>query len=64
MLPDDFAPRPVDGEVAGFELWPIRRVFETVRDTDQFKFNVNLVLIHLFLRRGLIEDAVLANALR
>ena len=30
------------------------RVFEAVRDTDQFKFNVNLVLIDLFLRLGLI----------
>jgi 8-oxo-dGTP pyrophosphatase MutT (NUDIX family) len=62
ILPDDFIPRPVDGEVAGFELWPITRVFETVRDTDQFKFNVNLVLIHLFLRLGLIEDTALATA--
>jgi hypothetical protein len=26
----------------------------TVRDTDRFKFNVNLVLIDLFLREGLI----------
>jgi hypothetical protein len=25
-----------------------------VRETDSFKFNVNLVLIDLFLRRGLI----------
>ena len=63
ILPDDFVPRPVDGEVAGFELWPIARVLETVRDTDEFKFNVNLVLIRLFLRLGLIQDATLAIAL-
>jgi hypothetical protein len=47
-------PQPADGEVAGFELWPIRRAFETVRDTDDFKFNVNLVMIDLFIRQGLI----------
>ena len=27
---------------------------QTVRDTDEFKFNVNLVLIDLFRRQGLI----------
>lgn len=53
-VPDGFTPHPTDGEVAVFELWPIRRVLETVRDTDDFKFNVNLVLIDLFLREGLI----------
>ena len=53
-LPDDFTPKPSDGEVEAFELWPMRRVFETVRDTGDFKFNVNLVLIDLFIRQGLI----------
>ena len=28
-----------------------------VRETDDFKFNVNLVLIDLFLRAGLIDPA-------
>ena len=40
-----------------FELWPARRVLEAVRDSDEFKFNVNLVLIDLFLREGLIDPA-------
>jgi len=53
MLPEDFTPRAADGEVAGFELWPLARVLERVRDTDDFKFNVNLVLIALFQRLGL-----------
>lgn len=53
-LPPDFVPQAADGEVAGFELWPVERVMEAVRDTDFFKFNVNLVLIDLFLRLGLI----------
>ncbi len=54
MLPDSFTPHPVDGEVSGFELWPIGRVVAAVRDTDDFKFNVNLVLIELFERLGLL----------
>jgi len=59
-VPEDFTPHPTDGEVAAFELWPVQRVLETVRDTDAFKFNVNLVLIDLFLREGLIAgDAAL-----
>jgi 8-oxo-dGTP pyrophosphatase MutT (NUDIX family) len=53
-LPESFRPRPIDGEVEGFELWPLTRVMETVGNSDAFKFNVNLVLIDLFLRRGLI----------
>jgi 8-oxo-dGTP pyrophosphatase MutT (NUDIX family) len=53
-LPEDFRPSPADGEVEAFELWPIERVVQTVRDTDAFKFNVNLVLIDLFQRQGLI----------
>jgi 8-oxo-dGTP pyrophosphatase MutT (NUDIX family) len=56
-LPADFVPQPMDGEVAGFELWPIEQVVEVVRETDDFKFNVNLVLIDLFLRNGLIGEA-------
>ena len=63
-LPESFEPQPVDGEVSGFELWPISRVFETVCETDLFKFNVNLVLIDLFLRLALVTDPELGAALR
>ncbi len=56
-LPEDFVPRPNDHEVARFELWPAARVLAAVRDTDEVKFNVNLVLIDLFLREGLIDPA-------
>ncbi len=55
MLPDDFRPVPNDGEVAEFTLIPLGEAFRLVRDTEAFKFNVNLVLIDLFLRRGLID---------
>ncbi len=54
LLPDDFTPQAADGEVEAFELWPIAQVVTTVRDTDDFKFNVNLVLIDLFIRLGVI----------
>ncbi|MBW4090838.1 MAG: NUDIX domain-containing protein [Proteobacteria bacterium] len=57
VLPEGFRPRPADGEVESFDLWPLMRVVETVRRTDDFKFNVNLVLIDLFLRRGMIGGA-------
>jgi 8-oxo-dGTP pyrophosphatase MutT (NUDIX family) len=53
-LPADFHPHAADGEVEAFELWPIARVMQTVRGTDDFKFNVNLVMIDLFLREGLV----------
>ncbi len=66
-LPEDFVPRPVDGEVAAFELWPLVHAIETARRTDDFKFNVPLVLIDLALRLGLVageEAARLREALR
>lgn len=56
-LSPDFVPRPGDDEVERFELWPIERALATVRDSDAFKFNVNLVLIDLFIRLGLIAGA-------
>ena len=52
-------PSPADGEVKSFSLWPLARVLDVVSTTDDFKFNVNLVLIDLLIRFGLIEgDAV------
>jgi 8-oxo-dGTP pyrophosphatase MutT (NUDIX family) len=66
VLPEDFVPMAADGEVAGFELWPLERVCEVVSAGEEFKFNVNLVLVDLFIRYGLVvgEDAaVLRRAL-
>lgn len=54
-LPEDFTPHANDGEVHSFELWPVQRVFETVRDTTEFKYNCNLVLIDFFVRHGLLS---------
>jgi thiamine pyrophosphokinase len=55
-LPEDVTPRPNDDEVERFELWPARRLLEAVADSDDIKFNVNLTLIDLFLREGLLAD--------
>lgn len=60
-LPESFQPHPHDGEVHSFELWPITRAVAAVRDGADFKFNVNLVLIDLFLRLGLIAGAAAAG---
>ena len=54
-LPEDFVPAPADGEMERFELWPAERLLRTVRETSDVKFNVNLVLIDLFLREGLVD---------
>jgi hypothetical protein len=54
-LPGDFIPQNTDGEVEFFELWPIERVMQRVRDTDDFKFNVALVNIDFFVRHGLLD---------
>ena len=61
MLPEAFTPRAADGEVEAFELWPLSRAAEVVHDTDDFKFNVNLVLIDLFIRQGLITGSQAAG---
>jgi len=53
-VPADFRPRNRDGEVGDFRLLPVREVMDLVRDTNDFKFNVNLVLIDFFIRHGLL----------
>lgn len=54
-LPPGFAPRPTDGEVESFTLMPIDEVAAIVRDTAEFKFNCNLVVIDFLLRHGLLD---------
>lgn len=54
-LPDGVSPENRDGEVDRFELWPLDRVLATVRDTDEFKFNVALVVTGFLLRHGAID---------
>lgn len=56
-IPEEVVPRPNDDEVERFELMPAAELLARVRDSDEVKFNVNLVLIDLFLREGLIDPA-------
>jgi 8-oxo-dGTP pyrophosphatase MutT (NUDIX family) len=58
-LPADFVPVNGDGEIVDFALMPADEVVERVRATDDFKFNVNLVILDFALRHGLIpiDDA-------
>lgn len=53
-LGEDFVPRNTDGEIEGFERWPLARVAARVRDTDDFKFNVALVIIDFLIRHGVV----------
>jgi 8-oxo-dGTP pyrophosphatase MutT (NUDIX family) len=54
-VPHGVVPVGTDGEVERFELLPVQRVIEILRDTDDFKFNVNLVLIDFLIRHGLLD---------
>lgn len=51
-LPPDHVPANTDGEISGFELWPLDRVAESVQDTNDWKFNVNLVVMDFLVRHG------------
>jgi isopentenyldiphosphate isomerase len=53
-LPADFVPKNTDGEIAEFHLWPIAKVAEIVAETQEFKFNCNLVIIDFLIRHGFI----------
>lgn len=52
--PDDFTPRNVDGEVENFRLMKADEVLRLIHTGNDFKFNVNLVLIDFFIRHGII----------
>jgi 8-oxo-dGTP pyrophosphatase MutT (NUDIX family) len=56
---EDFVPRNNDGEVEYFMLLPLDDVARLVRDTEDFKFNVSLVIIDFLIRHGYLkpEDA-------
>jgi hypothetical protein len=53
-VPEGVTPRNTDGEIVAFALRDAREVVEQIRRSDDFKFNVNLVLIDCALRRGLV----------
>lgn len=53
-LPARFTPACQDGEIEAFTLMPVDEVAAIVRDSEQFKFNCNLVIIDFLVRHGLI----------
>ncbi|MEX2616952.1 MAG: DUF4743 domain-containing protein [Alphaproteobacteria bacterium] len=53
-LPGDFTPVNQDGEVDRFELWPIEDVAARIRDSTDFKFNCNLVIMDFMIRHGVL----------
>ena len=46
-------PKNQDGEIVHFELVPAAAVLDRVRTSDDFKFNVNLVILDFALRHGI-----------
>lgn len=54
-VPAGFRPVNADGEVADFTLMDAREVAERVRDGDDFKFNVNLVVLDFLVRHGILD---------
>ena len=54
-MPGDFMPKNQDGEIVHFELMPASAVLDRVRTSDDFKFNVNLVILDFALRHGLLR---------
>ncbi len=54
-LPADFTPQNTDGELTGFECWPVRDAMAEVAASDGFKFNVAPVMIDFFIRHGWLE---------
>jgi hypothetical protein len=68
-LPADFKPVNQDGEASGFELMSVENVRRLMEETDEFKFNVPLVLIDFYIRHNLIKPdepgyAELAQAMK
>ncbi|CAK0778081.1 DUF4743 domain-containing protein [uncultured Gammaproteobacteria bacterium] len=51
----DEIPSNEDGEVERFELVPVDLVAKIVRDTNEFKFNCNLVIIDFLFRHGNLD---------
>jgi hypothetical protein len=54
-MPADFVPKNQDGEIVHFELMPASAVLDRVRTSDDFKFNVNLVILDFALRHGILR---------
>jgi 8-oxo-dGTP pyrophosphatase MutT (NUDIX family) len=56
-MPADCVPQNQDGEIVQFELMSAADVLERVRTTEDFKFNVNLVMLDFAVRHGLLRPS-------
>jgi len=54
-MPADFAPKNQDGEIVHFELMRASAILDRVRTSDDFKFNVNLVILDFVMRHGVLR---------
>jgi len=55
-LPLDFVPIPKDNEVESFRLLPVTEILNIILNTDEFKPNVNTVIIDFLIRHGIISN--------
>ena len=52
---EDFRPVNQDGEHTGFTKMPAHQALRLVDETNEFKFNVNLVIIDFAIRHGILK---------
>ncbi len=55
-LPDTVIPTPCDDECEGFSLMPMAQVLSLIATTDDFKFNVPLVILDFAIRHGIVTS--------
>jgi hypothetical protein len=53
-MPEDVIPTPGDDECEGFVLMPVEEALERIACTDDFKFNLPLVILDFALRQGVL----------
>ena len=54
-VPEDFVPRNTDGEISSFQRMAVAEAAARIRGGDEFKFNVNLVIIDFLVRHGFLS---------
>ncbi|WP_419797610.1 MAG: DUF4743 domain-containing protein [Terasakiella sp.] len=54
-VPKRFIPNNTDGEVASFHLMDVEEVADIVKNTFDFKFNCNLVILDFLIRHGVLN---------
>lgn len=54
-LSEGFVPHNADGETDSFHLLPVEEVCRLMRETNDFKFNVPLVIIDFLIRHGYLS---------